>query len=646
MKTLSLKVSTAVLAVGWLTACSPELPEADGHEDHNHMSSNVEFVPLPTEDRMVLGDRLPNPYTEDAISEAYQNLIDLGEMDGSEIVLSHTHNYVRFLPKTEDDWNLLMNHDENEPDDVIFIDYPIDYEIIEDGNYYHDPALSEEGFTYQYGVIPASVDIVSEYPGVDYIILAKLTLETGVEDPLGLFSLIEEQSFKNKGLWSEERFPQEESGKSWFCSKYYPSGTIQYTDNVANTTTPLEGVKVFTHNWFVFGYAITNASGQFNIPRGYCGTPRYRIKWERSTFTIRQGYYWQAYTRGPEQRSAWNFTINTTRNRSFMWATVHIAAHEMYYRNIFGLDRPPGSTANKVKIGTFMRSGRASSVYDRTFIGLPRIYIYGEREDGNGNTFLRTSEDLYSTTIHEIAHAMHQQMPTSFKQTEVLLLESWAVAVEWNFLRRRYAGIPGSEFWGSEQDVDRFDDQIVNWQDVQGYSPLLVDLMDDYDQRAFYGLNDCSVSGGAAVTNSNRARRACLIFTASQGVNMFLWQGGVYTTSNASGSCPVGTQGPQGNCYIMPIPNNDGLWMEGSKLYAAREGDNDFPRDIVSGYSLWALQQAMKVSEDRTQFKNAIRGQFWNPGEGAELDILFDNYNHVPVRDLWDVIGSHIQISG
>jgi len=52
--------------------------------------------------------------------------------------------------------------------------------------------------------------------------------------------------------------------------------------------------------------------------------------------------------------------------------------------------------------------------------------------------------DLYATTIHELAHASHWNISGSdYRNSDLNLIESWAVGVQWQLTRMVYPGYLG-----------------------------------------------------------------------------------------------------------------------------------------------------------------------------------------------------------
>lgn len=100
------------------------------------------------DETIVLGEKLQDPYDMKNMLTAYQELKSL-KADCPLIELKPTHNYLRFLPKTDKEWDILR-----EDTNLIFYDYPLDYEIKNEGTFYHDPSLPDSTYTFQYAVIP------------------------------------------------------------------------------------------------------------------------------------------------------------------------------------------------------------------------------------------------------------------------------------------------------------------------------------------------------------------------------------------------------------------------------------------------------------------------------------------------------------
>ncbi len=115
--------------------------------------SNLQTKDNPPEmdERIELGNKLDNPYSLSNMKKAYKNLMDKGDLKSAsslDQLIEATHLYVRFLPQDTLELNVLENDTTLE-----LFDYPLDYEITEEGNFYHDPNIPEDQPTWQYTVV-------------------------------------------------------------------------------------------------------------------------------------------------------------------------------------------------------------------------------------------------------------------------------------------------------------------------------------------------------------------------------------------------------------------------------------------------------------------------------------------------------------
>ena len=147
----------------------------------------------------LLGEQLANPYTVDNMTQAYNNLY---EPDVSK--LEATNLYVRFLPQDGTEFKRL---DELNVD---LDDTPYDYDIIEQGHYYHAPTLPEDGFTWQYAVVDADFGFPG---GMQYETLAELVLTPYEAD-------ITKEAFRITG--NAYRVPMQQSSDCLFTDPGYP----------------------------------------------------------------------------------------------------------------------------------------------------------------------------------------------------------------------------------------------------------------------------------------------------------------------------------------------------------------------------------------------------------------------------------------
>ena len=211
------------------------------------------------DDMIKMGNKLENPYTVDNMQLAYRNLQGSNQLK-SAITIETTHYYVRFLPKSEEELEVLTS------DSLELFDFPLDYEMEEGGTYYHDPAIPVDQVTWQYTKVP--VDYT--FPNVEYEILADLYLqEEDDEDETGLKSgsmdyfdwvNLEDEALRITGNLEEEDDVQSPQLKG---RKWKPSGKIEVKDDYFGII-PLEGVRVVVKRWFKWKHDITDSDGKFS----------------------------------------------------------------------------------------------------------------------------------------------------------------------------------------------------------------------------------------------------------------------------------------------------------------------------------------------------------------------------------------------
>lgn len=131
---------TLLLAV----SCSGSLFSPDNGPDRIQGNDNLHEM-------IVLGDKLEDPYSVENMTKA---LTSLYPTKAGRIQVEPSHLYIRFLPANEQEFDRLVESG------IELIDHPVDFQIIREGDYYHDPSLDEDSITWQYAVIAKDF----EYP--------------------------------------------------------------------------------------------------------------------------------------------------------------------------------------------------------------------------------------------------------------------------------------------------------------------------------------------------------------------------------------------------------------------------------------------------------------------------------------------------
>ena len=139
---------------------------------------------------IVLGERLDDPYSVDNMTKA---LASLYPTKADRIVVPTTDWYVRFLPADEEQYTRL------ERMGLLLLDHPMDYEILQEGDWYHDPAVPEDRITWQYAVVKPDFDFPQDIP---YELLDKCYIpaeESGTKADAIDWAAVERESFRLTG---------------------------------------------------------------------------------------------------------------------------------------------------------------------------------------------------------------------------------------------------------------------------------------------------------------------------------------------------------------------------------------------------------------------------------------------------------------
>ncbi len=191
-------------------------------------------------EKIVLGARLENPYKTENITKALQSLYPT---KADRVDVRTTDLYVRFLPDNEEQMELL------EAMDLRLTDHPLDYEILEEGDWYHDPEVPDDRMTWQYAVVPH--DFV--FPEVEYEIIDECHItdsSSGTRSDDGIdWEAVERQAYLITGN-EDHLLPDTKA------SKVYPSGRITIVDESLENGRPegVKGVRVSCNSFVKFAH--------------------------------------------------------------------------------------------------------------------------------------------------------------------------------------------------------------------------------------------------------------------------------------------------------------------------------------------------------------------------------------------------------
>lgn len=442
---------------------------------------------------VILGRKLNNPYTVSNMQVAYNQIKPRLRTTYTVTTLAPTHRYVKFMPKDSTDLGRI------EADTTLDLSvYPLDYEVLTEGTVYRDPELPEGQPEYRYAAVPVNF----EYPyGVAYEVLDDLFLPKEGTPTRGDGPAVMPADDLEKLIDVAEALagnPEEPMTLS--NERFRPRGQILVWDDALQDYIALEGVKVRARRWFTVHRGYTDDTGFFQCSGTFKRPCNYSIVWESMFWDIRNGTFGQAFYNGPKKAGFWSLKI--TGNKSLRYATIHRAAWAYWFgpkENIDNLDRPFHKRKVKICYIHKQNTKKSGDYWLSMGAGLfPDIRIWGKGKKDWYPTY-----SIFSTTIHELAHAAHCQGVSRYEywKTDEVLRESWASYVEKKLMDNHYALYNYLEFHDHvifRQGSTIYSYSVPNAWNLQGwtgysydekYTPLFIDLKDVSNQRRWAELS-------------------------------------------------------------------------------------------------------------------------------------------------------------
>lgn len=471
---------------------------------------------------MSIGRKLGNPYSVKNMAKAYSDIMNDSKISKSNAMgkesnhfdVKTTHLYVMYKFQNEEEY---ANFKADST--IISFDYPLDYEFT-DEELEARPALPEGELPTLYATIKADSDVKDKYP---YKLLEELYIpeedeffeETddnaeksvnpnSISSRSDLLTHLLVRAYENTGNVYEVTTNHE---NRWiFGRKWYPSGRILVHDDVIGRDVPVVGAQVLIRQWFTVRQAITDGNGSFTAG-SVRGRAKYVLQWERYHYSIRNGSFFQAETKSStKNREAWYPTLNNDRDKYF--AIIHQAAHDYYYGHRLGLQSPPMNNhfypfigrLGQIKIAARLTTNHS---VPSSFSHIRNELTFGLLAQVHVKKYKKPADEIYGTTIHELAHAAHSivdrasydnlvrdsflSFSSQTRNRNRRLLETWAATVETLLTLDRYK---------NKYNLSRYSvyqkDRINNFQNVSinesnHYTSGGYDMIDDYNQRAHHG---------------------------------------------------------------------------------------------------------------------------------------------------------------
>lgn len=478
------KLFVASLCLSTLFSCKDEY-----HSETKETLENQNFGE--NGNKIVLGRKIGLAYSLDNMQSVYDSLKGNTGLKSYDR-LEATHYYVRFLPNDTAELNKLFSDTS-----LALFQTPFDYEIEGvGGEAYHDPTLPEDQITWQYTTVPVNYD----FPDVRYEILDKLYIApefelNNDEEESGTNTLKSTESFSSKlqrcaferlGYGVSDTETTDKSLKGFFSfldPTWTPKAYITSKEDLLNKNVPLKGVKVYIVHGGVIASRTTNADGYVKFPK-CIGPVMYKIEWADKYWRIYDGIPGlPVFYNGPTKRDSWN--LNISGGQSLHYACIHRACYLHFYEDNFGFVRPINSVGTTIiphKICYLNATGSGQFCSDLSSFAsnaVPDIKIYRKDKSGERPTYM-----VFKTAVHELGHAAHclyiGRQPYALVEDNIT--DAWAIAVAYKLCNSYY-----KKNGASEEQLDAFNKKIAyqSWPKVDNkqYSPLFVDLIDDFNQK-------------------------------------------------------------------------------------------------------------------------------------------------------------------
>lgn len=483
-----------------LASCTTDVLDVDAPSMNSSEDINALQTYTHSEGETILGDKIEIPYTVENLLKAMDLLTPETRSQINIEDIYATHYYVRFSPKDREELNLL---EEVKPR-LMLSETPLDREILVGGTSYHDPTLSKDTPTYQYTTIEVNrwrqlIDTLS--------VEGEILLEAYMPD---YYTEEETRSFSaltpTRAMEELFKVAYQMCGHSYEiatrASEWYPSGTITAYDNIVGGQIPIKGVRVRGTRFLTIKEDLTDEYGYYSLG-SFKNDVNMKVIWEGERWDIRDGGIAQANYNGPKVSSNWSLAIKATEPHQIGFASLHRAAYRCYCGENGGLSRPDHSRREKIVLKKEVTLSKdAEGRYTRqNFLGIGNDIIIA------GLKTATTWEDasvLFSVTSHELGHAIHctNIKKGDYRDSEQRLRETWATFIQYFYTRMEYKELGvenklcGIDYLTSMEYPDCLynfqyrDTNPLNSGYFQEYTPLLIDLVDDYNQLTYYlGVN-------------------------------------------------------------------------------------------------------------------------------------------------------------
>ena len=454
-------------------------------------------------DQIVLGEQLPDPYSVDNMTKALAAVAGSGR-----VAVEPTDFYVRFLPRDEAQMQVLIDQG------VELIDHPLDYRIVREGDWYHDPSVPEGEITWQYAVVPVDFDFPRNirYERLDECYLpdhAPSTKGDGID-----WEAVEREAYRLTGNGSM-LLPATRDGSS---SAAMPKGRIGIIDPDSDSEPiGVKGVKVCCNSFVKFSVCYTDDEGYYRMSKSFSSSVRYRLVFQNIK-GFSQGINYillplSISTLGEQPASGLDVTVDCYSERKlFIRCVVNNAGYDYIAASRASSGAIPAPPRDlrvwnfellDCELSTMMHHGVLIETM-ASLVDVPKEYqALMKLCQGDivlGHSGAETYADVYARALHIFAHAGHftrvdkdwwwtyfeyclrSFVSSGFENSYGVpgdagceyaeIAEMYAYYCQSELMKRRYPGsygLAGTEYWFCPQILMYLDDRGLG---IEELAPL------------------------------------------------------------------------------------------------------------------------------------------------------------------------------
>lgn len=363
-------------------------------------------------DAIVLGRQLDDPYKTENVTKALQALYPT---KADRVSVETTDLYVRFLPSDEAEFDSLKAMG------IELLDHPVDYEIVREGDWFHDPSIEDEDITWQYAVVPKDF----EFPqGIRHQVLHECYIaahdpSTKASDGID-WDAVERKSYEltgNAGLVSDAAATK--GGRTT------PAGRITIIDDDADGGKPIgvSGVMVSCNAFVKFDKVFTDRDGYYKMNKEFSSKIRYRLVFKNErNFAIGLNLILvpaSVSTLGKAEPDGVSITVTRdSEEKLFRRCVVNNAAYDYIGRcdkTDMNINEPPKDLRlwilGKLSAASSPMIHQGAVVSHSLIAGFlgaysPLVKLFAP-DITLGLASCPDYKSIYKETVHELAHASH-----------------------------------------------------------------------------------------------------------------------------------------------------------------------------------------------------------------------------------------------